>query len=201
MASLGEARDITYADEAAVNRDMAMPISDLSIPVLETERLILRGHRLQDFDAMVAIWTDPVVTKFFHGAALTREDIWSRFLRGFGQWLVMGYGLWAVEEKATGAYVGTTGTMEVKRQMDPPMDGTPEAGWTFAARAHGRGYATEATRAALAWMDAGFSRPRMFCIIDPENASSIRVAEKCGFRLWRQTTYKEAATLIFLRQP
>jgi RimJ/RimL family protein N-acetyltransferase len=177
-----------------------MAISDLPIPVIETERLILRGHRLEDFDAMVGIWTDPIVQKHFHGTSLTREDIWARFLRGFGMWLVMGYGLWAVEEKATGTYVGTTGVMEVKRNMDPPMDGVPEAGWTFASQVHGKGYATEATRAALAWTDDNLARPRMFCIIAPDNAASIRVAEKCGFRLWKETTYKEAATLIFLRQ-
>ncbi len=178
-----------------------MAISDLAIPVLETPRLILRGHRLEDFNAMVAIWTDPVVTKHFHGRTLDREDIWARFLRGFGMWAVCGYGLWAVEEKSSGAYVGTVGAMEVKRELDPPMDGVPEAGWTFASHVHGNGYATEATRAALAWTDAKLGNPRMFCIIDPANLASIRVAEKCGFRLWRETVYKEAATLILLRQP
>lgn len=175
-----------------------MAISDLFIPTLETPRLILRGHRREDFDAMVQIWQDPIVVRHFHGEPLSREDIWSRFLRGFGMWLVSGYGLWAVEEKSSGAYAGTVGIFDVKRDMDPPIDDMPEAGWTFASRYHGKGYATEAVTAALAWTDAKL--PRTFCIIAPQNLPSIRVAEKCGFKPAGKTTYKDEPTLVFLRQ-
>lgn len=177
-----------------------MAISDLFIPVLETPRLILRGHRREDFGAMVQIWQDPIVVRHFHGEPLSREDIWSRFLRGFGMWLVSGYGLWAVEEKETGAYAGTVGIFDVKRDMDPPIEDMPEAGWTFASRVHGKGYATEAVKAALAWTDANLADPRLFCIVAPENVPSIRVAEKCGFKPAGETTYKDEPTLVFLRQ-
>lgn len=176
-----------------------MPLTDLNIPVLKTPRLILRGHRLEDFEAMIGIWTDPIVHKYFHGPTLTREDIWSRFLRGFGQWLVMGYGLWAVEEKASGTYVGTVGMMEVKREMEPPLEGIPEVGWTFASRVHGRGYATEAMLAGLHWADETLGKRRMFCIIAPANSPSIRVAEKCGFRYSYETSYKDAPTGVYFR--
>ncbi len=178
-----------------------MSLTDLNIPGLETPRLVLRGHRLEDFEAMIAIWTDPIVRMHFHGAALTREDIWARFQRSFGQWLVMGYGLWAVEEKASGTYVGTVGLMEVKRDMAPPLEGIPEAGWTFASSVHGRGYATEAMLAGLKWADQTLGKPRIFCIIAPENTPSLRVAEKCGFRFSHETTYKEAPTRVFFREP
>ena len=177
-----------------------MTIADLNIPTLETGRLILRSHRLEDFDACVAIWQDPVVRKHFHGPGLTREDIWGRFLRGFGMWAVMGYGAWAVEEKETGNYIGTVGVFEVRRDMMPNMEGTPEAGWTIAAHAHGQGYATEAGRAALDWVDEKLSHPRTFCIVAPENRPSIRVAEKLGFRPAGETTYKDEPTLVFLRE-
>lgn len=177
-----------------------MPISDIAIPVLETPRLILRGHKLEDFEPMIAIWQDPIVVHHFHGLALSREDIWGRFLRGFGMWVVNGYGLWAVEEKDSGDYVGTVGTFEVKRDMDPPLEDMPEAGWTFASRVHGRGYATEAMKAALAWTDTKLGNPRMFCIIAPGNTPSIRVAAKCGFKPWYETTYKNDPTLVFLRE-
>jgi len=175
--------------------------TDLNIPVLETPRLILRAYRFEDFDAMVAIWTDPAVHRHFHGQPLTREDMWSRFLRAFGMWAVMGFGSWGVEEKETGTYIGTVGCFEVKRGIDPALEGMPEAGWTLAPRAHGKGYATEAARAALAWTERHLNYPRMFCIIAEENMPSIRVAEKCGFRYWRETTYKDEPTLIFLRDP
>ena len=178
-----------------------MIATDLNIPVLETPRLILRAHKLEDFDDMVAIWTDPVVRRHFHGPALTREDMWSRYLRGFGMWAVMGYGSWAIEEKETGTYIGVAGVFEVKRDMTPSMEGMPEAGWTIASHVHGKGYATEAAQAALAWTDAHLNHPRMFCIIAPENTPSIRVAEKLGFRPWSETTYKDQPTLIFLREP
>jgi RimJ/RimL family protein N-acetyltransferase len=178
-----------------------MIATDLNIPILSTPRLILRGHKLEDFEKIVEIWSDPVVQRYFHGPALAREDIWTRFLRQFGMWAVMGYGSWAVEEKETGAFIGTVGVFEVRRDMTPSMEGTPEAGWTLASRVHGKGYATEAARAALAWTGARLGSPRMFCIIAPENKPSIRVAEKTGFRPWLETTYKDEPTLIFLRDP
>ena len=174
--------------------------TDLNIPRLETPRLILRGHRLEDFEASVAIWTDPVVHRFFHGQSMAREDIWGRLLRTIGTWAAFGYGSWAVEEKATGAYVGRVGVAEVMRDIDVPVAGMPEAGWTLASRVHGRGYATEAMGAALAWLDGRLPHARMFCLLHPDNAASIRVAEKCGFRPWRETTYKDERTLVWLRE-
>ncbi|MDE2494586.1 MAG: GNAT family N-acetyltransferase [Alphaproteobacteria bacterium] len=173
--------------------------TDLNVPVLETPRLILRGHTLDDFEASTAIWSDPVVCRFFHGGPMTREDIWGRLLRTFGMWAAFGYGSWAVEEKETGDYIGRVGVAAVQRDLDPALEGMPETGWTLASRVHGRGYATEATQAALAWTDGRLGNPRMFCIIAPQNRASIRVAEKCGFRFWRETTYKAEATLILLR--
>jgi RimJ/RimL family protein N-acetyltransferase len=178
-----------------------MPPTIIDIPILSTPRLVLRGHKLEDFETTVAIWTDPVVRRHFHGPAMTREDLWARFLRQFGMWAVMGYGSWAVEEKETGDYIGTVGVFEVKRDIEPSLDGVPEAGWTLAARVHGKGYATEAAQAALAWADAHLNRPRMCCIIAPANTSSVRVAEKCGFRFWQETVYKDAPTLILTREP
>ena len=176
-----------------------MTAIDLNIPVLTTPRLILRGHKLEDFDALVAIWSDPIVLMHFHGPVLTREEHWAKFLRLFGIWALLGYGMWAIEEKATGEYIGATGIFDVKRGLDPALDSVPEAGWTLAARCHGKGYATEAAHAAFAWVDGRFGKPRLFCIINKENIRSIRVAEKCGFRPYGETIYKEEPTLIFVR--
>jgi RimJ/RimL family protein N-acetyltransferase len=173
----------------------------VDIPVLETPRLILRSHGPDDFEETVKIWSDPIVRRHFHGQPMTREDIWARYLRQFGMWMVMGYGSWAVEEKETRAYIGTVGVFEVKRDIDLPLEGIPEAGWTLTPRVHGKGYATEAAKAALAWTDARLGRPKMFCIIAPENAASIRVAEKLSFRPWTETTYRAERTLVFLREP
>ena len=170
------------------------------VPVLDTPRLVLRGHRVGDFEAMVGIWTDPIVQKHFHGAQLTREEIWSKLLKQFGCWVALGYGMWAVEEKASGEYVGAVGVFEVMRELDPALAGVPEAGWSLASRVHGRGYATEAMQAVLTWVDVRLRCKRVFCIVSPANTSSIRVAEKCGFKPFGETIYKDEATLIFVRE-
>jgi RimJ/RimL family protein N-acetyltransferase len=178
-----------------------MSIAALAIPTLETERLILRPHREADFEAMLAVWQDPVVRRHFHGELMSREEAWGRFLRNFGMWAVKGYGVFAIEEKATCEYVGTVGTFEVRREMTPRIEDMPEAGWTLAARFHGRGFATEAAKAALAWTDAKLGNPAMFCIVAPANFASLRVAEKCGFKSWYETTYRDDPVLVMQRPP
>lgn len=178
-----------------------MPHSSVSIPTLETARLVLRGHREDDFEAMVAIWQDPIVRKYFHGPALTREDVWARFLKNIGMWALRGYGLWAVEEKASGTYAGAVGIFDVKREMTPPIEGMPEAGWTITPRLHGRGYATEAVQAALSWTDNNLINPSLFCIVAPANVPSLRVAEKCGFLHCYEILYEGEPTMVLKRAP
>ena len=169
------------------------------IPPLETYRLRLRGPRPTDYDESCALWGDPEVTRYVGGKPLTREDVWARLLRYVGHWAWMGYGLWVVEEKATDHYVGEVGFANHKRAIDPPLTDMPEMGWVLATRFHGKGYATEAVRAAIAWGDAHFHGAQTSCIIHPENVRSIRVAEKCGFRQWQLGSYRDKPTLIFTR--
>ncbi|MEO8727353.1 MAG: GNAT family N-acetyltransferase, partial [Acidobacteriaceae bacterium] len=76
----------------------------------------------------------------------------------------------------------------------------PEMGWVLARTMQGKGYATEAVRAALAWGDTRFESMRTVCIVDPDNLSSIHVAEKCGYREFERTTYKGHPTIVFARQ-
>jgi RimJ/RimL family protein N-acetyltransferase len=111
----------------------------------------------------------------------------------------MGFGFWALEEKATGAFAGELGFAEFKRAIEPSVEGTPEVGWVLAPHAQGKGYATEAVRAAIAWGDGQLGSSRTVCLIHPENVRSIRVAEKCGFREFRRTSYRGEATTIFER--
>ena len=75
----------------------------------------------------------------------------------------------------------------------------PEMGWALAPAFHGKGYATEAIGAALAWGDAHFHRARIACLIDAGNAPSIRVATTAGFRPRSPAVYKGAPTLLFER--
>jgi len=171
----------------------------IAVPVLETERLRLRGHSLSDFEPMMAMWGDPQVTRFIGGKPSTQEEVWSRLLRYIGHWAALGFGYWAVEDKATGAFVGEVGFADFKRDLEPSFEGIPELGWGLGTWAHGKGYATEAVRAAAEWGDTHFKGARMVCMIAPENVASIRVAEKSGFKPFAETFYKGSPSLLFER--
>ncbi|MFN8067112.1 MAG: GNAT family N-acetyltransferase [Vicinamibacterales bacterium] len=81
----------------------------MDVPVLETERLILREHRLDDFDAFATMWGDPDVVRFVGGKPSTLDESWARFLRYVGHWQVLGFGFWAVELREESRYVGDVG--------------------------------------------------------------------------------------------
>jgi RimJ/RimL family protein N-acetyltransferase len=173
----------------------------MQIPVLETERLRLRGHRLDDFAACAAMWADPAVSRQIGRKPFTEEESWTRLLRYVGHWDLLGFGYWVVEEKASGNFAGEVGFADYKRDMQSPAKELPEIGWVLAKWAHGKGYATEAAQAVLRWGDEHFARSRTTCIISPENLSSIRVAEKCGYRDLQLTLYKGKPTIVFVREP
>jgi RimJ/RimL family protein N-acetyltransferase len=172
-----------------------------SAPVIETQRTILRAHGLGDFDAYATMWTDPVVTRFIGGKPRTREESWMRFLRHAGLWSLLGYGFWAIEEKTTGRFIGEAGFHDLKRDMEPSIEGIPEAGWALAPAVHGAGFATEVVGRVLAWGEEIFGPARTVCIIDPENAASLNVATKCGYREVVRTTYHDAPTVLLERLP
>ncbi|HEX7839842.1 MAG TPA: GNAT family N-acetyltransferase [Kofleriaceae bacterium] len=166
-------------------------------PILETPRLVLRGHRATDLDDAVSLWSDPEVTRYLGGKPLGREDVWSRVLRYIGHWAVAGYGFWHIRERATDRFVGEAGIADFKRDFAFSFDGAPEAGWVFAPWSHGRGYATEAMTAVLTWSAA--AHPRTVCVIYPDNAASIRVAARLGFRELARAEYKASPVIVFER--
>ncbi len=172
----------------------------LDIPTVETERLKLRGHTLADAGLVKALWSDPEVTRYIGGKALTAEECWSRLLRYAGHWALLGFGYWLVEEKATGDFVGEVGFADYRREVEPPLGEAPEAGWVLTPAKHGLGYATEAVGAILDWGLGRFGPPAaVTCIIRPGNEASIRVAKKCGFRKRQAGVYNGGPTLIFDR--
>ena len=169
------------------------------VPVIETERLRLRGRTLEDFPFFVEMWADPQVTRYIGGTPRSEEDTWTKFLRMIGHWAALGFGYWAVEEKETGRVIGEAGFGQFKRVIAPSLHGTAEIGWSIAPRAQGRGYATEAAGAAVAWGDGFFDATRMSCIIGEGNAPSMRVAEKIGFEQAGTARYHDEDVLLFYR--
>lgn len=168
-------------------------------PTLETVRLRLRGHRLDDFPHCATLWGDPFVTRYICGAPQSQEDSWGRLLRYAGHWSLLGFGYWVAEEKVSGAFVGELGFADYKRDLDPPLECIPEAGWVFASSAHGKGYATEAVQAILSWGERYLPSSQTACLIHPDNAPSLRVAQKCGYRERFRTSYKNNPIIVLFR--
>lgn len=165
-----------------------------SAPILETERLILRRHVIDDVDASAEMWGDPSVVRYIGGKPSTRQQVWARILSYAGHWSYNHFGYWAIEERATGAFVGEVGFADFKRDVIAAMRGVPEMGWALVSRVHGQGLGTEAVRAALAWGDAHLDSSRTVCLIDAENVASLRIAEKCGFATFECAAYHDRPT-------
>jgi RimJ/RimL family protein N-acetyltransferase len=169
------------------------------VPVIESQRLIMRGHRRNNFADCVMMWADPRVTRYIGGKPLAAEEVWARILRYAGLWSLLGFGYWVIVDKVSGRFVGEVGFADFKRSIEPPFGTAPEIGWALAPWAHGAGLATEAVRAAVAWGDGNLGPVRTVCLIQPDNIASIRVAEKCGYREFQRTTYKDRPTMLFQR--
>jgi RimJ/RimL family protein N-acetyltransferase len=154
----------------------------LEIPTLETPRLSLRAYTLEDFEAYAAMWADKEVTRHIgDGSPKSGEESWTSLLRAAGHWQMLGYGSWAIDEKARGCFVGGIGFNASKRDRGETLKDLLELGWMFTSSASGKGYATEALQAALAWGRTHFGPVRVIAITAPDNFASMRVAQKCGF--------------------
>lgn len=169
-------------------------------PTLATARLVLRPFRESDIEAQARTMADPGIVRHLGGTPFAREDAWRRLLCAPGLWALLGYGYWAVVEREGGAYVGQIGFADFKRDMTPNIEGLPEMGWILAPDMHGKGYATEAVGAAIAWADAVLKAPELTAIIDHANTPSIRVAEKNDFSIREEATYRGAPILLFRRR-
>ena len=168
-------------------------------PTLETGRLILRAFRADDLDPLAAMWADPNVVRFIGGHALSREDTWRRSLAACGQWPYTGWGYWIVELRSSGKVVGQLGFADFKRDMEPSLEGEPELGYIFSPKVHGQGIAHEACAAALEWADAILKAASYPAIISPENAASIRLAERLGFERVSDGIYRGEPIALFRR--
>ncbi|MFL6331920.1 MAG: GNAT family N-acetyltransferase [Pyrinomonadaceae bacterium] len=142
--------------------------------LIETERLILRMFRESDADAYAEMVSDPEVMRFLGGQPVPRAEAWRNMAMMLGHWHLRGYGMWAVEVKASGEMVGRIGCWN--------PEGWPglEVGWTLRRRSWGRGYATEAARASIDYAFKALEQTRVISLIAPDNVNSIRVAERLG---------------------
>lgn len=173
-----------------------MPAADT---VIETDRLILRRHRLDDAAAVAALWADPEMVRHI-GPPASEEESWGRLLRYAGHWDLFGYGLFAVEERATGRVIGGVGAGHFRRSgIDEPKN-SAEAAWALSSAVHGRGYGREATEAMHRWVDAQVPVGRTHCIIAPENTASLRLARSLGYADLRTAEYRGDPVILLVRE-
>lgn len=147
--------------------------------MIQTARLLLREWEPDDFDAYATMVADPAVMEFLSltGSPMTRFAAWNSFAIFAGHWRLRGFGFFAVFERETGTFVGHVGPWRPEGWPDL------EVGWTLRSDYWGRGYATEAARAAITFAFEELRSLRVISLIAPGNARSIAVAERLGERL------------------
>ena len=145
----------------------------MNIHELTTERLRLRTLRADDFEAFAHMHSDAETMRFLGGVA-SREEAWRKLAMLVGHWHLRGFGMWAVESLATGELVGRVGFHQPEGWPDF------ELGWTIAREHWGKGYATEAARAALGYGFVKMNRLHVISLIHPQNVRSIAVARRLG---------------------
>jgi RimJ/RimL family protein N-acetyltransferase len=167
---------------------------------IDTERLILRPHRVEDYDDMRAMWSVPEVARYIIGRPSSDEEVWGRLLRYAGGWALLGYGFWAIRDRATGGFVGDAGFHNLHRQLVPPFGDRPELGFALAPRFQGKGLGREVAQAVLAWGDRTWPGGETVCMIAPENAPSLRIALGLGYVETGRSTYNGAEFVLFARR-
>jgi len=148
----------------------------IDIPVIETDRLRLRGWREADLDGLCALFGDPEATRFT-GGTKDQPAAWRQLATYAGHWLLKGWGPFAVTLKSTDEVIGYCGP------WDPYGKALePEITYGLASTHHGRGYATEAVRASIAHAYGTLSWDSALSYIDAKNDASLGVAQKLGAR-------------------
>ncbi|HEY5070702.1 MAG TPA: GNAT family N-acetyltransferase [Caulobacteraceae bacterium] len=148
-------------------------------PTFETERLLLRPTRAEDFEPWAAFAADDVAMRFL-GGAQPRSVAWRGFLSTAGAWAIQGFGMFSAIEKTTGRWIGRVGPLK------PEAWPGAEVGWGLAREAWGMGYATEAASAAMDWAFEELGWTQIVHCIDPGNLASQSVAKRLGSRLLRR---------------
>lgn len=119
------------------------------------------------------MWSEPEIARYTIGSPAPAPRTWQRVLAYLGHWHLLGFGDWAVEENASGRYIGELGFADFKRDVQPSIAGIPE----------------------LAQLEGA----RTVCIISQDNHASLRVAEKLGYREFTRTMHEGEAEIFLDR--
>jgi ribosomal-protein-alanine N-acetyltransferase len=165
--------------------------------ILQTERLLLRHLEPEDLDDLVALYSDPEMIQFIPDASTTLAEIREElawFHHGHPKYPELG--LWATIDKASGQFIGRCGLLPWT------IDGRfeVEVAYLIDKAYWGQGLGTEAAQAILSYGFETLQLPRLVCLIDADNAASIRVAEKIGMTFDREGEDELGPFLLYARE-
>jgi RimJ/RimL family protein N-acetyltransferase len=141
--------------------------------MIETERLILRPPTLEDLEPFTKMRANFERSKYA-GGGLDAAGAWTKFMTWVGAWQMYGFGMFSVIEKETGDWIGNIGPVNMFDWIGQ------EFGWALTESADGKGYAQEATKAALIWCFDNLPFDEYVHSISPENPASSKLAERIG---------------------
>ncbi len=153
-------------------------MTSFAIPSVETERLILRAPDAGDLPRMEAFFASQ--RSAYAGGPRDVAACFASLTSRIGHWAVRGFGLWHFEDKATGSFMGWAGV------IDTPGWHEPELGWSVMADGEGKGYASEAVKAARDYAARHFGLDHLMSYIAPANIRSIAMANRLGAKFERE---------------
>ncbi|MCV2882353.1 GNAT family N-acetyltransferase [Actibacterium sp. XHP0104] len=147
-------------------------MSTTDIPVIETQRLILRGPEPEDYPDFKATFSS--YRSRFMGGPLNKYEAWMLYAAEIGHWRIRGFGMWMIHDKATDETLGMAGGWQ------PAGWPEREIAWIIWPDKAGHGYALEATHATRKYFYKHCGWEGAVSYIDPKNLDSIRLAERLG---------------------
>jgi RimJ/RimL family protein N-acetyltransferase len=151
---------------------------------LETDRLLLRMFREDDWKDLHKYYSDETCMRYTVGRALTEGETWRAMAAMIGHWQLRRYGSYALEEKSSHQVIGVAG-------LDYPNDWPePEIKWGLIRDFWGKGYASEAVRAIKKMWIQYLPDLRLISLIHPENANSINLAKAVGAYFEREHEFR-----------
>lgn len=166
--------------------------------MIETSRLKLRLHKLEDFEFSHALWNQPRVYQYISKKPSSVQQSWGRLYNYLGHWQIRGYGYFLVEEKISGTPIGEMGLADFQRDLTPSPNLPYEAGWVIHPEFHGKGFANEALEAILRWNNERVGPQPYWCMIDAKNTASIKLAAKFEFNLTNEAIYNGEKISVFV---
>ncbi|SRR5699024_5730333 len=166
------------------------------IPEIDTPRLRLTALTESHFDRYAGMLADPACTRWVgDGHALNRMNAWRSMAMLLGHWHLRGFGMWALENRTDGTFIGRVGLMRPEGWPDI------ELGWMLCPDQRHQGYATEASEAALGFAWQRLRVPRVISLVRHDNDTARRVAERLGGECVEEKSFLGSPTDVYAYYP